>query len=341
MTINKNSTVTKHNNLVDAGFFKSLSGIEMRIFNLAVSQINPKRPLEQNRKFEFSVKDFLDINNGLLDKDHAYEKIRKAIFNISKVWVEIEPIEGYTKTEIALITSRSYSKGLGEFMIEFNEDVMPYIAQLKNNFTSFLLENFGNLKTEHSLRLYEILSRYSYNGGEILELDYLKRQLGIEGKYKQYKELKRRVLEPAVKEISKKTNLMVSYETIRKGRSINKIKFSIFDKRKAEKIKNEKENLEKRPNFPPKNQFGTYVKLDRQSPKMSSSQYADYAQACLIVLDDFYQDIESVKIEDVRNYYVFLSVNASFKSKIFTKKSAYEEIQKRGYKLVNCELVKE
>lgn len=326
---------TKSNNLIDAGFFKKLNGYEMRIFNLAVSRLNPMRTLNQNRRFEFSVKEFLEFNSGITDQMHAYENVKNAVLNLGKIWVEVDPIDGYDKTEVSLLTRRSYTKGKGSFMIEFHEDVMPYLAEIKNNYTSMLLDTFGSLKSEYSLKLYEILSRWAFKGFVSIKLDELKILLDVVGMYDRYNNFSQRVLTPAVKEINAKTNLIVSVKPIRTGRAISELEFKIFDKSKAIP-----EEEPKRPRFPHKNRYGRFVKLDRENPKMSSADYGLWARDCLKILEDFYQKIEDVPNDDLLFYWIFLAINASNKSKLGTKKIFADELKKRGYKIVECELVK-
>ena len=328
-------TATKSNHLVDAGFFKKLNGLELRIFNLAVSRLNPKRPISQARRFEFSVKEFLDCNSGLSDKtNNIYKNIKSAVRNLSTIWVEIDPLPGYSKTEISLITSRSYEDGEGRFMIEFHEDAMPYLAEIKNNYTSLLLEMFGSLKSEHSLKFYEIFSRWAFKGVFTVKVDDLRKLLGLGDLYPRFNSLNQRVITPAIQEITAKTNLTVSVKTIRTGRIITELEFSIFDKSQALVTD------VKRPPFPHKNKYGRNVHLDKQNPRNSSAEYGNYARDCLTVLDDYYNKLEDVMLKDLRHYWIFLSVNASHKSHLGTKQDMLDELANRGYKLVNCELVK-
>ncbi|MFX0590870.1 hypothetical protein ACOARS_12155, partial [Glaesserella parasuis] len=49
---------TKSNNLIDAGFFKKLNGMEIRIVNLAISKLNPTRSLSQIEDLNFLYKIF-------------------------------------------------------------------------------------------------------------------------------------------------------------------------------------------------------------------------------------------------------------------------------------------
>lgn len=307
----------------------------MRLVNLAISKLNPTRTITQTRKFEFTVKEFLGCNSGLLDKTNAYENVRNAVLNLGKVWVEVEPIDGYDKTEVSLLTRRSYAKRQGSFMIEFHEDVMPYLAEIKNNYTSILLETFGALKSEHSLKMYEYLSRWAFKGKVTIAVTELKELLGVADLYSRYANFTQRALNPALKEINAKTNLNVSVRSIRTRRCITDLEFSIFDKSKTISVE-----TQKRPAFLHKSKYGKFVKLDKQNPGMSSSEYGNYAKDCLKVLEDFYTKIEDVTIEDLRNYWVFLASNASFKSKLGKRSDFIDELNKRGYKLIACELVK-
>lgn len=328
-------TATKSNHLVDAGFFKRLNGLEMRIVNLAVSRLNPKRPISQERRFEFTVKEFMDCNSGLsLKTGDLYKNIKSAVRNLSTIWFEIEPLEGYDVTEISLLTRRAYQDGEGRFMVEFHEDAMPYLAEIKNNYTSLLLETFGALKSEYSLKFYEILSRWAFKGKFQIKIDDLRELLNVGERYDRFNNLNQWVIKPAIKEINAKTNLTVSVKGVRTGRNITELEFSIFDKSKAIAVE------VKRPKFPHKNKYGKFVKLDRIDPKMSSAEYGNYARDCLKILEDFYSNIEDVPNEDLLYYWIFLAVNQSHKSKLGNKNTFTDELRKRGYKIDQCELVK-
>lgn len=73
---------------------------------------------------------------------------------------------------------------------------------------------------------------------------------------------------------------------------------------------------------------------------MSSAEWGNYAKDCLAILESFYSDLDAVTLEDLRNYWVFLETNASFRSKLGTKQDFLDELKKRGYKLVECEVVR-
>ncbi len=326
---------TKSNNLLDAGFFKFLNSMEMRVFNLAISRLNPMRPVTQSRRFVFTVKEFLEHNPGIVDRTSVYDNVRNAVLNLGKVWVPVQPLEGDDNAEISLLTYRSYSKGQGRFVVEFHEMAMPYLVEIKNNYTSLTLDTFGALKSEYSLKMYEFLNRWAFKGRVSIKVDELKVLLNVVEMYDRWNNFNQWVLKPAIKEINAKTNLGITLKTIRTGRAITDLEFQIFDRSKAIPVEEPK-----RPKFPHKNKYGRFVKLDVQNPKMSSHEYGLWAMDCLKVLNDFYKDIAAITTEDLRHFIVFLSCGDSFKSPLGKKLDFVNELKKRGYKLVDCELVK-
>ena len=54
--------------------------------------------------------------------------------------------------------------------------------------------------------------------------------MNLKNKYLQYKEMQRNVINSSVKEINKYTDLDVEYTTIKQGRSISKLVFTIKEK---------------------------------------------------------------------------------------------------------------
>ena len=183
-------------------------------------------------------------------------------------------------------------------------------------------------------RFYELCSQYRDTGWRQTSVEDIKSWLSISDKYPLFKDFKKRVLTPSINEINAKSDLLVDVEPIKRGRPIVALKFTIKSKKSAVKIE------QKRPAFPHKNKYGKYVTLNRDDPRTSNHEYGVWAKDCLKILEDFYQKIEDVPNEDLLFYWIFLAGNASNKSKLGTKKTFVDELKKRGYKIVKCELVK-
>lgn len=320
-------TVHKANNFVQASYSMTLD--EMRILALTLGVFNPKNP--SKRGFDFTVADFCksfpDVN-----PDIAYTQVRNAVLKISKRWVTLVDNE-HELTEVALIHKRSYFKKEGRFYIEFHDELIPYISELHDNYTKYKLINIGALGSTHAIRLYELCSQYRDTGWRQTSVEDIKSWLSISDKYPLFKDFKKRVLTPSINEINAKSDLLVSVEPIKRGRSIVSLKFTIKSKKSAVKIE------QKRPAFPHKNKYGSFVKFDAQNPKFSSHEYAIYAKDCLLKLDSFYEVIDDVPLDDLVHYAKFLAVNESHKSKFGKERDIWAELKKRGYKLSLYELV--
>lgn len=320
-------TISKSNSFVEASYQMTLD--EMRVLALTLGVFDPLNP---KRGFDLTVAEFVKAFPEV-NPERAYEQVQNAIRKISSRWMTLRN-DANVLHEVAFVTDRIYYKQEGRFYIEFHEKLLPYIANLKNRYTKYELVHIGAFSSTHTIRLYELLAQYKSIGNRSIELDKLKDWLQISDKYQALRDFKKRVLNPAIDEINKKSDLLVEYEPIKRGRKIDGLSFTI-------KLKKDIKDTEKRVlKLPNKSSFGKYTKLDRQNPAMSSAEYADYAKACLKALDDFYNDISEVTNEHLRNYWVFLACNASFKSKLGNKQKMLEELRKRGFKLVDCELVK-
>lgn len=315
-------TVVKANSLIEASYRLTLD--EMRLLALTIGTMNPK---SDQQVFEFSVSEFVnqfpDVN-----VDRAYTQIKSAIERISERWVKTEDERHVTK--FRWVSSQTYFKKEGRFKIALTNEIMPYLTQLKGQFTQYQLNHISGFTSVHTMRFYELLTQYKRVGQRYITIEDLKKWLQLEDKYNLWAELQRWVIKPSLNEINEKSDLFVGYEPIKRGRKIIGVEFNITYEKP----------VKKRPKFPHKNKYGKYVTLNRDDPRTSNHEYGVWAKDCLKILEDFYQKIEDVPNEDLLFYWIFLAGNASNKSKLGTKKTFVDELKKRGYKIVKCELVK-
>ena len=313
--------VVKANSLIEASYRLSID--EVRILALTIGTMDPK----SNQKiFDFTVADFVR-EFPEISQDNAYKQIQAAIKRIYDRSVKTEDKERIT--EFRWVSSRTYFKKEGRFRIAMTDEVMPYLTQLKGQFTQYQLKHIAYFNSAHSIRIYELITQYRSVGSREITVEKLKEWLQVEESYSRWNNFKARVLDPAISEINEKSDLFVEYEPIKKGRKVTGIEFSITYEKP----------VKKRPAFPHKNKYGTFVKFNAQDPKFSSHEYSVYAKDCLKILDDFYSVLADVALEDLVFYAKFLAVNQSHKSKFGKERDIWTELKKRGYKLSQYELV--
>ena len=224
-----NLKVVKHNDLITSKFAFSLN--EYRLILYATSKINPIDE-EQSNSFEISIKDLSVMFN--IDIQHLYDEIKNDIKNrLMKRLITIESNlykDGYHS--FVLVTDLHYDNGGASLNVTFNQSSMPFLKDLKRNFTSYHIEQISHFKSTYSIRFYEWCAmKLKQNEGKptqfFLTIKELKERLEIEKKYPLYGDLKRRVIQKSFDEINTFSDLSIRYEEIKKGRSVHQLKIIV------------------------------------------------------------------------------------------------------------------
>ena len=230
-------TVVKANSLIEASYRLTLD--EMRLLALTIGTMNPK---SDQQVFEFSVSEFVN-QFPEVNADRAYTQIKSAIERISERWVKTEDERHVTK--FRWVSSQTYFKKEGRFKIALTNEIMPYLTQLKGQFTQYQLNHISGFTSVHTMRFYELLTQYKRVGQRYITIEDLKKWLQLEDKYNLWAELQRWVIKPSLNEINEKSDLFVEYEPIKRGRKIIGVEFNITHEKP----------VKKRPAFPHKNQI--------------------------------------------------------------------------------------
>jgi plasmid replication initiation protein len=120
---------------------------------------------------------------------------------------------------------------------------VPLITRLEQNFTSYELMQVANLNL-YATRLYELLVSWRSTGKTpIIEINDFRSKIGLQvNEYKPMNNFKNRVLDPAIKQINEHTDITVSYEQHKTGRSITGFSFKFKQKSQAKIEKNRDPN---------------------------------------------------------------------------------------------------
>lgn len=128
----------------------------------------------------------------------------------------------------------------GVVKIRLDEDMKPYLLQLKENFTVYEIIYTLHFKSKYTIRLYELIKSIHYHELESYSRTYpleeLKRLLGAES-YNLYKNFKARILKPAVKEINDYSDKILDFTENKKGKGVASITFTIGSKEVEERMK--------------------------------------------------------------------------------------------------------
>lgn len=252
LTLNELSKrkVVEHNSLITS--IAKMDKTPLKMFELAVSCINTEEPPKDNIVY-LSKRDlfaFFKVSDN--DKHsrfkEAIEKMQKqAFFQIKE-----EAGKGFKFKSIVPIPYVEWTDYHDEVKIEFHREIMPYLINLKKNFTQHALSDLAELNSKYSIILYRWLSmnynqyeHYSAKGGRRSEQVESYRNPSISIKelrimtdtvndYERFQSLETWILKKPLEEINAHTSFNVTYDKIKKGRSIDSIVFHIEKKRCAD-----------------------------------------------------------------------------------------------------------
>lgn len=252
LTLNELSKrkVVEHNSLITS--IAKMDKTPLKMFELAVSCINTEEPPKDNTVY-LSKRDlfaFFKVSDN--DKHsrfkEAVEKMQKqAFFQIKE-----EAGKGFKFKSIVPIPYVEWTDYHDEVKVEFHREIMPYLINLKKNFTQHALSDIAELNSKYSIILYRWLSmqynqyeHYSVKGGRRAEqveayrnptitVKELRVMTDTVNEYKRMFQFTEWILEKPLAEINAHTSFNVSYEKFKKGRSIDSIVFHIEKKRMAD-----------------------------------------------------------------------------------------------------------
>ena len=120
-------------------------------------------------------------------------------------------------------------------MITFTRAVQVRLAGMLEQFTTIDLLAVSQLTSTHAVRLYELLSQFKSTGYRVISVDDFRFAMDVVNTNKGTKELKRAVLNPAIKQLNEKSDLFCIVQDIKDGRTITGFKF-VFRTQEQKKL---------------------------------------------------------------------------------------------------------
>lgn len=219
--------------------FKSMTLDEKRLFILATPLARTTKVSSNDPIFisssEFSRECNIDISTAYTALEEASERLFTRFF-------------GYTasngdKVKLRWVNKVVYKVGQGGSELYFSDEVLLLLREFDalNPYTKYKKEIVLRLKKDYSLDLYHLAKKNQKLGGFQISLDELFNQLGLPESYKRIGNLKDRVVKPSLAEISANTDIDLTYENIKQGRTIVGFKFIVKEKTKPKAIRSTKD----------------------------------------------------------------------------------------------------
>lgn len=238
-----NVIVSKSNAMIDKASY-SLSTTEQRLILACMAKIDSRKLLSEAQEFTITAKEYSTMFHTPLN--HTYGQIKSASEDLFQKEIKIflpddaseeDPNNSKKKksSKKKYLTTRwlsdvTYDENGGKVILNFAPKVIPFISDLKDNFTSYDVMSISYFKSTYSIRLYELCKQYLRIGERVIDVDVLRNLLELEDQYSDFRDFNKRVLKIAATEINKFADIEVEIIPIRESRKVAKLKFVIKSK---------------------------------------------------------------------------------------------------------------
>lgn len=227
MNSNAEHYVVQANELIEGK--QNLKLNSAKIMRLLIMQIKPDD--EELKSYVISIPQLsktLDIG-----AENLYRNMDSITDDILTNHVAIKDQHNGKFLKIQWVTACAYEKGVG-LAVKMNPLLKPFLLNLKEHYTQYQLENVLAMKSVYAIRVYELLQkeqimRYVPKEGAdiVLTVKEIREACDCEAKYDKISQFKAKVIDVAIKEIQRTTTYAITYDCLKKGRSIEAIRFHV------------------------------------------------------------------------------------------------------------------
>lgn len=245
----KGEIIKKDNELIKAKYRLGLH--EQRLLYAVLGAIRTDDKVFN--KYTIDLRELAQLHE-LTSNNDLYKQLHRAAEELLITVVDLSI--GKTIRKTTWLNYVEYVAGEAQLKVTIHDELKPYLLQLKSNFTQYQFAAVANFRNSYSIRFYELLKmRQNMGKGGLFYIEYtlveLKKLLGIKSdEYEKTNDLKRFVIEPALKEIDEQTDLNILFKLLeypKKGRAIHSVKITAEPKKQRMLVIQDSESLDKTP----------------------------------------------------------------------------------------------
>lgn len=219
--------VVKSNKMIQGKY--KMSALEQKLVLTLCSKI--KSDDDMFMEFTMTVNEFANFL-GVDNKDYEFNRTLKRkckILNNKDIEMNLGTKENPDWLFFHWFEYIRYIPGTATIKMKFSPVLEPYLLNLKETYTKYRLGYVINFKSEYSFRFYEIMKQYESIGERTITIEEIKDLLMIDkDKYTKYSHLKAKVIQKAIEEINKYSDIKINLEKEEKeGKKVVGLVFSI------------------------------------------------------------------------------------------------------------------
>lgn len=184
----------------------------------------PLKDIAIPQNYEYVKKAIEQLAGIVVSIPYIDEKTQKAFKHVAGLLKANIPETGDRSSTIEIIIDKHVAKMFIE--IEKNPNGQPI------NYTRFIYEIAQRASNKYTSRIYKLICSWKKKGGFTISLDEFRTWIGIEDKYRQYNEIKKRILIPVQKELFEHADCWFNCDTedftTKQGNHVTHLNFKVI-----------------------------------------------------------------------------------------------------------------
>jgi plasmid replication initiation protein len=196
----------KSNQVVEASY--TLTTIEQRLILSAIAQIPKGQEVTDEVIYTVSV---TDLQKFGVNETTAYRDLKEGVTRLFERSIVLRSSDRTSRTR--WVQKIDFMDSRGVIGIRFSKDILPFLSNLSTEFTKYLASDLIGVTSAHAIRLYELLVQYRTIGSREISVEDLRWMFELQDKYPLFADIKRWVIDQALKEINEFSPIKVTYDT--------------------------------------------------------------------------------------------------------------------------------
>jgi plasmid replication initiation protein len=265
----KNRNIVKQDfKLVNAKY--KLNTSEIKFIMNAIAQIDA----DDDEFTEYEIK-VSDLEEKLQIGKNQHTRLKEFAKKIMSKPILIEQ-DNEDFTVFNWFSRIRYISKQAKFIVKIDDELKPYLLNLKNRFVKYNLKYILPLTSNYSIKIYQLLKEYEKLEKRKFKVEELQDFLQVPKSLKIYNRFKEKVLKVAERELIEHCDIFFEFEEIKAGRKVDEILFRI----KENKHIKEKEAIEdinytkefsrfKKQKFWLNGEIGTFINTSNENDKIA------------------------------------------------------------------------
>lgn len=227
-----NKLIVKDNALINASY--NLDLVEQRLVLLSIIEARESgKGINANDPLVIHAESY--VNQFGVHRNTAYQALKDACLDLFARQFSYQSLSekgNIQNHRTRWVSEIIYVEKEAIVKLIFSPAVVPLITRLEKYFTSYELQQVSKLNTGYAVRLYELLICWRSTGKTpVINIQEFRKRMGIlETEYHRMYDFKKYILAPSIKQINHHTDITITYEQHKTGRTITGFSFKFKQK---------------------------------------------------------------------------------------------------------------